>query len=505
VSYYNTGTAENCTFHAIALRKKSAAAFLTVPAEIKSDGYLTNCVLSDRSGFGDHKPGLVSPGFRGKAMVKKKEKCYPISNMVRRIVTMKPFQAVLACLFLFPGLLFSQEAGSDAVFAPFVSQISAEVKNDLVRISWTDSRDVRGPVYLYRSAGPFNGMLPSSRPVEVPYGTETYIDEVDPGTWYYLAVASDETGRRYTLFIPMNNTISVNVNGGEETVWGAEREEPRGNPPARVSVPAETPLGNLESAARGEGVLISFRTTERTRRAVLYRRTKPIRQIEDLVDAVLVQSGISSPFTDYPVPGIPCYYAVIFEDDLISGRAAIFPGQNATVTAVSAAGRNPAEPAAKPRAIPLPLFSVTTAAPESAGALGGERAEIPKPQALNPETARALADLRRPERRPAQEKQPRVFEQDLQEPGGGEEYALRSIVQGPFARQEWEDAREELIRYLALPRNAASESRARYYLGQACYFSGKIREALFEFLTIQSDYPGEVSEWIQAALTKLAD
>jgi hypothetical protein len=428
--------------------------------------------------------------------------------MLRRII-MKPFQNILACLLLFPGLLFSQEAGSDAVFAPFVSQISAEVKNGLVRLSWTDSRDVRGPVYIYRSTGPFNGMLPPSRPVEVPYGAASYIDEVDfPGTWYYLAVASDETGRRYTLFIPMNNTISVNVSGieGGETAWSAgEREGFRENSPPRAS-PAEEPIRDLKSTVQGEGVLISFQTTERTKKAVLYRGAKPIRQIGDLVDAVLVRSGIGSPFTDYPVPGIPCYYAVIFEDDLISGRGVISPGQNATVTAVYAAGRGPAEePAGELRAIPLPLFSVSKAAPESAGALGGERAEVPRTQALNPETAQALSDLRRPERSPPREKQPRVFEQDLQEPGGGEEYALRSIVQGPFARQEWAVAREELNRYLVLPRNAAAESRARYYLGQACYFSGKIREALFEFLTIRSEYPGEVSDWIQAALTKLAN
>ncbi|MDR1210971.1 MAG: hypothetical protein LBK40_01935, partial [Spirochaetaceae bacterium] len=46
-----------------------------------------------------------------------------------------------------------QEDG-ERVFAPFVSRLTVEVKNNLVRLTWRDSPDVRGPVYVYRSDRP---------------------------------------------------------------------------------------------------------------------------------------------------------------------------------------------------------------------------------------------------------------------------------------------------------------------------------------------------------------
>jgi TolA-binding protein len=68
---------------------------------------------------------------------------------------------------------------------------------------------------------------------------------------------------------------------------------------------------------------------------------------------------------------------------------------------------------------------------------------------------------------------------------------------------DWEKSREELLRYLALPRSESSEARARFYLGQVYYYTRDIREALFEFLSIQTQYPEEANEWIQATLAQL--
>jgi TolA-binding protein len=68
---------------------------------------------------------------------------------------------------------------------------------------------------------------------------------------------------------------------------------------------------------------------------------------------------------------------------------------------------------------------------------------------------------------------------------------------------EWEKTREELLRYLSLPRSETSEARARFYLGQVYYYTQDIREALFEFLMIQSQYPEEANEWIQATLEQM--
>jgi hypothetical protein len=394
---------------------------------------------------------------------------------------------------------FSQ-AGRNAVFIPFISQLAAEVRNNLIRLTWADSRDARGPVYVYRSETPFDetrlGAL--RQPVEVPYGAQSYIDEGEAHrTYYYYIAASNAPGEEYQVMLPLINTVSVSVGA---TGGGGLPASPEWRPSPRPELSA------LEAKNQGDSVVITYRLGNAARsRVVLYRSVQPITRQGDLSNAVIVQSGITSPFVDYPVPGIPYYYGVFFEDDLRAGQAGINRGENTTVLPVEV----PAGPyrvglpgtAAPIRSMPLPLISVYTAAPWTDGL-----SEIPPAAPLSAEAAKAVADLRtpRPSRRPSET--PRAFREDMPDSPerGGEEAALRAIVQGPFSNWNWAGSREELLRFLSLPRSAQVEARARFYLGQAYYFSGLSREALLEFLSIQSSYPRESAEWVDAVLNLLA-
>jgi hypothetical protein len=380
------------------------------------------------------------------------------------------------------------------VFAPFVSRISAEVKNNLIRLSWADSQDIRGPVYIYRSILPFDETYPPSRlrPVEVPYGVQSYIDEQESsGTFYYYIAASDTSGQRYDIYLPYNNMVSVTLGNLLGQFEGRQNLSP-----------AAAGIFSLEAVVQGDGVIIRYRTVDGAKDTVLYRSVRPITQTADLVNAVIVQSGVKTPFTDYPVPGIPCYYAVIFEEELTTGQVGIFPGYNATITAAEIpAGRyRVGLPGSQEdiRSMPLPQISLYTTLS------GANVFSDPPPIELSAEAAQAVAGLGAPKKRPPRrEKLSRVFAQDMEAPGGGEDYTLRSIVQGPFIKQDWKGAREELIRFLSLPRSGTSEVRARFYLGQSYYFSGYSREALFEFLMVQPHHPEESGMWIQATLANM--
>jgi hypothetical protein len=395
-------------------------------------------------------------------------------------------------------LIYAQNQSGRSVFAPFISQLRGEVRNSLIRLTWVDSVDAKGPVYIYRAQTPFDEAHPYSylRPIEVPYGAQSYIDEVEtPGIWYYFISASAEQGQRYEIFIPFSNTLTVTVSeiGDEdETAFGWAGGSPASG--ARIT--------GLEAVVRGDGVLVSYRLNTVVRNTVLYRSVNPVTRPQDLLNAVIVQDGINSPFMDYPVPGISYYYAVISEDELIAGNVGIFPGYNATITAAEVPAGSRAGLGDSPgiRSIPLPLISMSAVSP------GGIYGDILPPTPLSTDAARAVNGLnlqgvaiRLPQ------KTPRVFSQDLEAPSGGEEYPLRSIVQGAFKKQDWNACRDEFLQYLSLPRSAAAESRARFYLGQAYYFTGSFREALFEFLTVQTNYPGESGEWIQATLAMLTN
>ncbi|MCL2373749.1 MAG: hypothetical protein FWC65_00715 [Treponema sp.] len=380
-----------------------------------------------------------------------------------------------------------------AFFSPLVSRIQGELRNNLVRLSWMDSADARGTVYIFRSTRPFerSASLAGMPRIEVPHGTQFYVDEVERGeidrAVYYFVVASNETGQTFEVPISHVNMIRVEIPAAAPIPFTPMM------PPLPIMEdpvpPVPAGISSLQATADGDRVLITFTHVPAGPGAVLYRSASPIRQTSDLLGAAIVQMGVTSPFIDRPVPGIPYYYAVILEEDLIRGTVYIILGQNATTAAAEIA-----DPQALMRPMPLPQLS----------AQGAPSGFFP-PQALSPEAARALEALpAQPAPAPAA-MIPRVFARDLAAPhAGGEDLALFSIVNGSFAARNWDAARNELVDFLSLPRTPDAQARARFYLGQSYYFMGRPREALFEFLAIQELYPAEAMAWIQASLHLLA-
>lgn len=363
---------------------------------------------------------------------------------------------------------------------PAVSEFQAELRENLVRLSWRDSPDARGPVNIYRSPVPFEeGRLPP-RLVTVPYGTGFFIDEIDSsGTVYYFAAASGETGGPYTVLVPGGNFLSIAVSPIPESA---------------PAVSGRPEITGIETRVEGETVVINCRIPEEVKNTILYRNMEPVRRTADLLSAVIVRSGAVFPVTDYPVPGIPYYYAVIYEEELTRGSIQIRPGRNSTEEPVEV----PAGDGIGLRSMPLPLMSIHRTVP------GADRfSELPAVTPLSPEAAKAIADLMTPVPPASIQKKPRAFSQDLEMSPNGEEAMLSGIIQGVFLKRDWENAREELLRYLSTPRSAAMEARARFYLGQVCYFTGRHRDALIEFLLFQKEYPLEAGEWIKAVLDNM--
>jgi hypothetical protein len=387
------------------------------------------------------------------------------------------------------GLYAQNSVSEQGIFSPFVSQLTVETRNNLVRLSWIDSRDVWGPVYIFRSFRPIeSGSLAGMRPVEIPYGTQYYVDETENGTaYFYFVAASDVNGQRFDIVIPFTNTASA------ASQVNLIQESPVTTIPGQTSSnTGQTPdISNLTAYADGDRVIITFSITGYIRNTVLYRNTQPISRVQDLLSAVIVQSGNGSPVIDYPAPGFSYYYALIFNEDISNGSVVVRPGRNATVYPVEVAERSPAIPP-EIRGIPLPSMSGINTVPEDS------YVQLPNPA---PHEAPAVNA-----RGPAlPQKQPRVFANDLEVPAGGEESILRTIIQGPFTRREWNTVRDQVIQYLSLPRSAITEARARFYLGQAYYFNGQNRESLLEFLFVRDRFPTEAAEWIETILSSIGN
>jgi len=392
-------------------------------------------------------------------------------------------------------LIFSATlSAQDRDFTPYVSQIKAESRNNLIRLSWVDSRDARGPVYVFRSVRPFSGTIPANiRPIVVRYGQQYYVDDTDDmENLYYFVAASDVSGRRYDVIIPQTNSTSVSLVHGkgedEEAVPIVEA------PPAKAE-PVEG-ISNLRVMRDEERVIITYDYYGPPRKAILYRSMQPISRSVDLLNAVIVQSGITSPFVDFPVPGFSWYYAVIYEDEISSGNMGIKPGINTTTSAVTIHTQRVAEQAMRP--IPLPMMTLRSAMPD-----GFFLRETFEYRSLSAESANMLKSTQMPSKVPLRLKNPRVFTVDLEAPTGGEDSALFQLITEFFVRFEWENARVSLQHYLSLPRSPEIEARARFYLGQTLYYAGNYKEALMEFLSFKSLYSAEASSWIEAVLAAM--
>ena len=381
----------------------------------------------------------------------------------------------------------------------YVTQIRAEPRNNLIRITWVDSPDARGPVYIFRSARPFSGSIPANiRPVTVRYGVQYYIDDIDDiENIYYFIAASDASGRRYDVIIPQINSTNVNLSQPQTQTQVTAQDSPPATVTAetRPTVPVQG-ISNLRASQDGERVIITYNTSSPEKNAVLYRSMHPVSQPQDLLNALIVQSGIRSPFVDSPVPGFTWYYAVIYEEEISSGNIEIMPGINATAAGVSISGDQTVEQVL--RQIPLPILTLRNAVGE-----GFFLPEVTEQVPLSTDAANMLRASRMTDKVPLVLKTPRVFVIDLESPSSGEESALFQIVNEQFCLLDWEGARVSLQRYLSLPRSRDVEARARFYLGQTLYYTGNYRAALIEFLFIRSIHPVEANNWIDAILSAM--
>ncbi|MCL1929221.1 MAG: hypothetical protein FWG07_10585 [Treponema sp.] len=391
----------------------------------------------------------------------------------------------------------NQETG---VFAPFVSQLEGEIRNNLIRLSWKDTVDIKGSVYIYRSETPFSASFVFPTPAEVPYGTGSYLEEVEnPGVLHYLVVASDEYGQKYILPIPNTNTISITV--APENVPGITIRQ---NQNARIA-PAQSnaPLPGIEALGvriNGDMAIITFSGADKEKNLILYRSLNPIRRQEDLLSAIIIRQKVGSPVIDYPLPGLSYYYALLYEEDLAAGIFSLRSGYNVTeAVQLQSAGRTGS------REMPLPGLNI----PSYTGAGTAASDSLPGFTMENFDSEAAVFSVERRNEKTSK-KDIEIFPEDLERNvagftdgagfESGEEYQLRSIVQGYFSLKEWDKAAQEFRRFLDLPRTITNKAKAQFYLGQIYYFQGKPREALFQFLVAQEQYPNKCNSWIQAVL-----
>ncbi len=419
----------------------------------------------------------------------------------------------VACLFTFPshiqaqaevpGLAESEAADqmdSEEVFAPYPSRIRVGVRSNDTIVSWEDSPDVASGYAVYRHTelpdpSNFSSAVKIGE-VSDGEGMLAHIPPDDQG-YFYFVLAKTPDGQVYEVFIPLRNVTLAPVATAIRSTIDLK------------PIPDYGTISGILARNDGDSITVSFDAEGVPGRFVLYRGTAPIRDSVTLLDATVaaVIAPGSPPFRDYPVPGIEYYYAVIQEQALFGGSIQINPGRNATQVpvVVPAGSYRIGLPVLSPasRSIPLP-YLVLTRSLQDAKPVSMEE-PVPVARKLSAETEKIIANLQASVGVPVKTSRPAItiFPEDLQAPGGGEEYTLRLVVSDFLVKGLYAQASERFTLFLSLPRSTTNAAKARFYRGQALAMSGSFREAFFDMLQTQDHFYMESAAWVDYILYEI--
>ncbi len=394
---------------------------------------------------------------------------------------------------------FSQEAGSEAATL-FVSKLKAKAVDSHILLTWRNPKDLQGFALLYRHSDEIGREnLESAQLVtRLTAEQESYEDTPpDDRPYYYAVLIEDSTGKLHELFIPFRNKTSESVRVAVQ--------------PPEESVPSR--ITGIQAMIVEDSIQVTFQSSNPDRDLLLFRSNTPIRSTENLLEAfapIQLEAGTTR-FTDYPIPGVGVYYAVIDTEAFKLGKQELVAGQNSTdrpVTVPLEVGRVALPPAATEGLRAQPAYeaapSVTLPYLQLGQDSSGRFALPRRVQQLDPQTqasiARILSDVP-----PIQAKQTSVviLPEDKGTLAAGESASLQKILREYLVTGDYQGAEIKLQGFLNLRRSAYTEARVRFYLAQAYYFQGLYEEALLEFVLSQGELYAPVQPWLESCFRQL--
>ena len=411
---------------------------------------------------------------------------------------------LLLLLLLFARAGFSQGAET---FVPFVSKLKARADESRILITWRNPRDLQGTILVYRHSAEINpdNLSDAVRLASLARDRESYEDSPpDEQPYYYAVLIEDSAGTIQKLFIPFRNKTSQGVH---ISVLAPVESEAAG-------------ITGIRAAVSEDSVQVDFRTSSSERELLLFRSNSPMTTTEDLIEAfapLQLEAGITH-FTDFPIPGVETYYAVVDTEMFKLGKQVLVPGESSTVEAVvvplevsrvalpaapaaeqrsGQAGRTSGEGAAQSilAATPLPYLQPTEVTGSGAP---------PRKTDLDLRTQAAISRLlASTPRLQAGQRTVVILPEDKDEPSAGESKGLHNILQEVLVPGDYTGAESKLLGFLNLRRSPYTEARVRFYLAQAYYFQGLYEEALLEFILAQDQLYAPVQPWLESCFRNL--
>jgi len=403
------------------------------------------------------------------------------------------FTLILLTAPAFVAAQFSQD-----VFAPFVSRLNAEAQGDGILLTWRDSDDIGGEYIVLRYSGHITkeNWQNAAQIAVVESGKESYIDYPPSSEEYYYAIiARDKNDEVYPIFIPFRNKITKPV--------AAEQVESEQKLAAHIT--------NVSAERTDSSVELSFTASEPDREIIIYRSTTPITTSTALSKAIPLKTVASDTenYSDYPIPGISYYYAVLDAGLVTTGGFKLEPGKNITTDPVqipiSTTSRTALPTLEHMRAMPLPFLMVNTGV-ESGESFASKMLPISEKQQLMEKTTESINWILK--KIPAQTEHTmdkEILPTEKTETNSGEQQNLQNIVNSSFKKGEWELVSKQIKQFFRVPHTNKVKARAHFYLAQSYYFQNDYKKAFLEFLMARDVYYQHVTPWLDILYNKLRE
>lgn len=402
---------------------------------------------------------------------------------------MKKIFAFTSFLILFSNPLFSED---NFVFAPFVSRLKVYEENSSVKISWKDSRDIKGTYLIYRHTEQIDRSNFSDALVveEIDAGTETYTDRVSSNTdFYYAVVAKNNGGEIFNIFLPYRNItlLPVSVKTIEKT----------GDNAAIVRY--------LNVSGKNDSLILSFNSSDQDRHLAVLRNIEPIFTSSDIAASTILNviPSYRRSYTDFPIPGVPYFYAVVDSELVKTQNAELIPFENTTINSSEIPiGRDLTVAELYPgRRKPLPGYRLYNYL-ES-----GERIQNTLPEynrakeKLTINSDSIVSSLKNRYSPAEKTPEPGILDTDKNSNENSGETRLEIIIEKYFMAQDWENGEKALEDLLRSTEKKSLKNRLNYYLGQVFYFRNKPEKAFICFLAASENYYPEAKKWMDIILS----
>jgi len=384
------------------------------------------------------------------------------------------------------------------VFAPFVSRLKATTEGSSIKLTWKSSADIKNYKQVYRHSKEIGqtNFSQSEFIARLAPDQDFYIDlPPDTGKYYYAVLLEDQASNLYRLFIPFRNKTSLPA-----SVSRAGKEED-----------LAASVTNIIAVVQGEAIIVNFESSKPERQLLLFRSTLPVRSSEDLLRASspVILNRNSSQYRDLPIPGVDYYYTVLDSDLFKLGKMVLIQGENSTRLPVklplSSSRTGLPASSSQLRPLPLPYLHIDSGVEQGEELTSSLPFLLPEQiESLKPATNKAIARIFSGfSESVSPEIQLEILEVDQGGNNGGEEYALKSILQEQLLHGNYLQAEALFNKFLSIRRSGDIEARTHFYLAQSLYFQEKYREAFLTFLLAMDHYYTQIQPWLEACYQKL--